>query len=69
MYPKHQRWAGGLQSYISSLMTCHYAPYDFMLREPGTLKMIGGNYKIQKTTFSDGTTVSVDFDNQEYIIQ
>lgn len=145
---------------ISSLVTCHYAPYDFMLREPGAPKMavpvplfnlvyhdciiepwmmekvsdtedymlyallnggapylirdgaypnfdgsfggnlelkleedikrskivsglhekiakcemvkhemVDGNYNIQKTTFSDGTTVTVDFDNQEYIIQ
>lgn len=144
---------------IPSLVFCHYAPYDFMLREPGTPKegvpvplynlvyhdcviepwmmdkvsekedymlyallnggvpyliregaypntdgsfevdeevaleehirrsrvvaklhekvakcemvrheMVDGDYQIQKTTFSDGTTVTVDFRNQEYSI-
>lgn len=145
---------------IPSLVFCHYAPYDFMLREPGTPKegvpvplynlvyhdcviepwmmdkvsekedymlyallnggapyliregaypntdgsfevdeevaleehirrsrvvaklhekvakcemvrheMVDGNYQIQRSIFSDGTTVTVDFSKQEYVIR
>ena len=114
---------------VPSLIFCHYAPYDFMLRKPGEAKqgipvplynlvyhdcviepwmmdkvseeedymlyallnggapylirdaaypnfdggfeveVIDGNPMIQRTTFSDGTQVTVDFEKQTYEIQ
>ena len=31
-------------------------------------EMVGGDYEVQRTVFSDGTVVTVDFRNQVYEI-